>query len=247
MTKVELPLRLSVWSGPRNISTAMMRSFGSRSDCHPVDEPFYACYLTQTGLQHPMREEIIASQPSNWKTVISEINGALPHKKSILYLKHMTQHMLSDIKLEGLADHTHCFLIRDPRLVIASFSEKMDRVSADATGFKRQLELYRYFSKHAAKRPVVIEGEDIQKNPGEMLEHLCEACNLPFDKAMLSWKAGPHPEDGIWGAHWYNAVEKSTGFAAYSEKQVLLSDEQEQLAKELEPYYQELKAHKLTR
>jgi len=237
--------QLSMWSGPRNISTAMMRSFGNRPDCVAVDEPFYAHYLAKTGLEHPMRAEILKSQPQQWQTVIKQLDKALPPEKSLLYLKHMTQHMLPEIDRAALLDHVHCFLIRDPRLVIASFAAKWDQIDANATGFHQQLELYHYYSRHSPTAPIIIEGEDIQKSSREILQKLCAACNIPFSDRMLSWERGKKPEDGVWGAHWYNSVENSTGFTAYKPKPINLTPEQEQLAKELDPVYQELKCLKL--
>ncbi|OUR77810.1 hypothetical protein A9Q83_09845 [Alphaproteobacteria bacterium 46_93_T64] len=238
--------RFSMWSGPRNISTAMMRSFGNRPDCTAVDEPFYAFYLKETGLEHPMRDEVLASQPQNWQDVLSQMEDTLPEKTKILYLKHMTQHMLPQIDLSHMTEHTHCFLIRDPRLVIASFSQKWDQVDASSTGFQQQMELFEYFCQHSEKSPVIVEGEDIQNSPDDMLKKLCATCDIPFSDKMLGWSAGKKPEDGIWGAHWYNAVESSTGFAPYSPKEVELTSEQETLARQLEPIYLELKSGKLT-
>lgn len=222
-----------------------MHSFGNRSDCQAIDEPFYSYYLTETGLQHPMREAVIASQPTDWQQAMDQINGPVANNKNLFYVKHMTQHMLPDVALDQLLDHTHCFLIRDPRLVIASFSLKHDQVTAEATGFRRQLELYEYFKDR--NLPVcVVEGEDIQKNPEIILKKLCQHCDIPFDKNMLNWATGKHPEDGVWGEHWYNAVGTSTGFAPFKEREVHLSDALEALATELYPFYLQLKQQKLT-
>jgi Sulfotransferase domain len=234
-----------MWSGPRNISTAMMRAFGSRSDCHPVDEPFYAYYLKQTGLQHPMRADILDSQQQDWQAVVAQINTTPSADKSFKYLKHMTQHMLPQIDRHVFNDHINAFLIRDPRLVIASFSEKWDQVSAEATGFRQQMDLYEHFCTHGNLKPIIIEGEDIQKAPETMLRKFCEESRISFDPAMLSWTAGTKAEDGVWGSHWYNAVIASTGFAPYREKTIELTKEQEALAHQLTPIYQELKSQKL--
>ncbi len=234
-----------MWSGPRNISTALMRSFGSRSDCLAVDEPFYAYYLQETGLNHPMRDEILQSQPINWKKVVANINDHQSTDKHVLYLKHMAQHMLPEIEKSHFLDHINCFLIRDPRLVIASFSEKWDQIDAAATGFQQQLELFEYFEQHAKKPSIVIEGEDILKSPERMLKSLCSAAEIEFSPEMLKWEKGSRPEDGIWGAHWYNAVEASTGFAPFAPRTVTLSPELEELANELTPIYQFLKQRKL--
>lgn len=224
----------------------MMRSFASRPDCEAVDEPFYAYYLNKTGLDHPMRDEVLKSQSQQWQTVIEEVNSPLPAGKSIRYLKHMTQHMLDEIDLGQLNNHIHCFLIRSPDLVVASFAAKYDKVTAEATGFKQQRDLFHYFKQQTGKTPVVVEGEDIQKDPARMLEKLCEACNLPYTEKMLSWKTGAHSADGVWGAHWYGAVEASTGFAPYQEKSVSLSASQKELTEELMPYYEELRQCKIT-
>lgn len=236
---------LSMWSGPRNISTALMRSFSNRSDCQAVDEPFYAYYLSKTGLKHPMRDDILANQPNWWETALEELNGPAHDGTSFKYIKHMTQHMLPEIDLDQFLDHQHCFLIRAPRLVLASFSQKMENFTAESTGFRQQLDLYTYF-KSKGQPALVIEGEDILKSPEGMLKKLCGACNISFEPAMLSWPTGTRPEDGVWAAHWYQAVEASTGFAAYTEKNPQLPPALEALAIELEPYYLEMKKHKLT-
>jgi hypothetical protein len=240
-----LPLRLSMWSGPRNISTALMRSFGSRLDCQVVDEPFYAYYLNETKLDHPMKAEVIQSQPTCWKSVITDINGSMSSGKSVLYLKHMAQHMLAGVDKSHFLGHVNCFLIRDPRLVISSFSEKWDQIDAASTGFEQQLELFKYFEKHSDTPSLVIEGEDILKNPEKMLKTLCTAAGISYDPAMLKWKKGRRLEDGVWAAHWYNAVEASTGFAPFTPKNVTLTQEQEELAERLNPSYQFLRQRKL--
>lgn len=234
-----------MWSGPRNISTALMRSFSNRSDCQAVDEPFYAYYLSKTGLQHPMRDDILASQPNSWQEAMDGLNSPAQEGKSVRYIKHMTQHMLPEIDLDLFLDHQHCFLIRAPRLVLASFSAKMENFTADSTGFRQQLELYRYF-KSKGRPIVVVEGEDILKSPERMLRKLCAASKISFEASMLSWPAGSRGEDGVWAAHWYHAVEASTGFAPFTEKNIQLPPGLEALAIELEPYYLEMRKHKLT-
>lgn len=239
------PIRLSMWSGPRNISTALMRSFGNRNDCQAIDEPFYAYYLNETGLAHPMREEVIQSQPNDWETVAEALNGPVEGNKSLLYIKHMAQHMLPPINKDCFLEHVNCFLIRDPRLVIASFAQKWDQIEASTTGFPQQMELFEYFSEHGKYSPVVIEGEDILKAPETMLSHLCTTIGIDFDPSMLAWEKGPRKEDGVWGSHWYSAVENSTGFQTYEKKSVILTREQEQLAGELQPIYELLRKKKL--
>lgn len=242
----DMPHRLSMWSGPRNISTAMMRSFGNRPGCVAVDEPFYAHYLVKTGLDHPMREEIIASQPQDWQTVVNGLTtDPLPAGSDFQYIKHMTHHILPEIDLFWLGQHRHCFLIRDPRLVIASYAAKWDRISTEDIGIKRQVELFDIIQEATGTTPVVVEAEDILREPEKMLKRLCEKLDLPWSPTMLSWPPGRREEDGIWAEHWYAAVEDSTGFAPYSPKNISLSPAHEELRQEQMPYYDRLKAHKI--
>lgn len=235
-----------MWSGPRNISTAMMRSFGNRSDCRGIDEPFYAYYLTETGLQHPMRDAVIASQSSSWQEVVSELNGSPVPRTELLYIKHMTHHILPEIDVENFLSHENCFLIRDPRLVIASYAAKWDRISTDDIGIKRQLEIFESLHKLSGKVPIVIEAEDILKDPQHVLPKLCRLLDIPWQPQMLNWPAGRREEDGVWAQHWYASVDASTGFAPYLAKDVDLTADQEMLLAAQMPYYEELKAHKIS-
>ncbi len=240
------PVRLSMWSGPRNISTAMMRSFGNRPGCSPIDEPFYAYYLVQTGLPHPMREEVIASQPRDWQSVVESLTTVpLPTGSDLQYIKHMTHHILPEIDLSWLAHHRHCFLIRDPRLVIASYAAKWDQISTDDIGIKRQVELFETVREITGEIPAVVEAEDILRDPETQLKRLCEKLALSWTPAMLTWPAGRREEDGVWAEHWYASVEASTGFAPYSPKNISLSPAHEELRQEQMPYYEKLKAHKI--
>ena len=236
--------RISMWSGPRNISTAMMRSFASRPGCQAVDEPFYAYYLATTGLPHPMHEEIIASQPTDWRMVAQNLNTPLQNG-DLLYVKHMTHHMLKEIDLGWLQDHKNCFLIRDPKLVIASYAAKWDRISTEDIGIKRQLEIFEAIQKLTGEVPIVIEAEDILKNPEGMLKKLCARLEIPWVPEMLSWPKGRRPEDGVWAPHWYASVEASTGFAPYREQDVKLTPEQQALLQQQLPYFEKLRRHKI--
>ncbi|MZR30103.1 HAD family hydrolase [Sneathiella sp. DP05] len=237
-------MRISMWSGPRNISTAMMRSFGSRPECQAVDEPFYAYYLATSGLKHPMYKEVIASQPTDWKVVAGDLNASRP-AGSMLYIKHMTHHMLPEVDLGFLVKHRNCFLIRDPKRVIASYAAKWDRISTEDIGIKRQLEIFRAIEKLTGQTPVVVEAEDILKNPAEMLKKLCNALDIPWQQRMLGWPKGRRPEDGIWAEHWYASVEDSTGFAPYEERDIVLKPELEGLLAEQLPYFEALRSHKI--
>lgn len=234
-------MRLAMWSGPRNLSTAMMYSFGARSDFAVVDEPFYAAYLAQTGLAHPMREAILASQSTDPVQVIDQLLGPIPEGKPHFYQKHMSQHMIAGIPRDWVSQLTNVFLIRHPTRVAASFSAKYDNPTLADIGFVQQVELYDQLQAGGAN-PVVIDSHDIRKDPEIMLRRLCDAIGLAWDPAMLSWPAGGHPSDGVWATHWYAAVHGSTGFAGPEGDLPDLDGPRAALAKAAMPAYQRLRA-----
>lgn len=237
-------MRLAMWSGPRNLSTAMMYAFGARRDFAVIDEPFYAAYLTRTGLNHPMRDEIIASQPADPEEVIANLLGPVPDGRPHFYQKHMSQHMIPGIPRAWIDDVTNIFLIRHPARVAASFSDKYDKPALADIGFVQQVELYdRLVASGAA--PVVIDSGDIRSDPRTMLRRLCAAIDLPWDPAMLSWPRGGHPDDGVWAAHWYASVHASTGFATAEGALPSLTGDRARLAEAAMPYYERLSARKL--
>lgn len=203
--------RIAMWSGPRNISTAMMRSFGNRPDCRVVDEPFYAAYLARTGLDHPMREAVLASQPQDWRAVVADLDALAG---PVVYEKHMTHHMLPGFGLDWAAGRANAFLIRDPAEVLASYTVKRSEVTLDDIGVVRQRELFDREADRLGRAPPVVRGADVLADPRGMLSALCEALGIPFDEAMLRWPAGPRDSDGVWAPAWYDAVERSTGFEA---------------------------------
>lgn len=205
-------MKIAMWSGPRNLSTAMMYSFGARSDCAVVDEPFYGPYLRLTGIDHPMREEILASTTGDVDRIVEQITGSNPAQKTHFYQKHMTQHMVDGVPRGWMADVKNVFLIRHPARVVASFAKKYPDVVESDIGFLQQVELFNYVCD-LGQRPLVIDSADIRQNPSERLQDLCRALGIDWDAGMLSWSAGGHPADGIWAAHWYDAVHRSTGFA----------------------------------
>lgn len=207
----EAPLRIAMWSGPRNLSTAMMRSFGARADTQCIDEPFYAAFLALTGADHPMRNEILKAHPTNPGTIAHEMaHGAA--SKPIVYQKHMTHHMVAGIPRDWMAHVRNLFLIRHPARVLASYARKMEAVSLEAIGFTQQAELFDHAAELARATPAVVDADDILRNPASVLPALCEALAIPSDAAMLSWPPGQRAEDGVWAAHWYDAVWASTGF-----------------------------------
>src|SRR5579859_1059769 len=238
-------LRLAMWSGPRNISTAMMRSWENREDTAVVDEPLYAHYLIATGVDHPGREEVIASQPGNWRVVTKALTGPIPDHKPIWYQKHMTQHVLQDMALDWLDALTNCFLIRRPELVVASFTRTRPDAALWELGFEQQTRIFDHLSQRLGMAPLVLDAEDILRAPAAMLRALCTKLGIPFSERMLHWPAGPRASDGVWAPHWYAAVERSTGFEAYATRSPTLTDYQRDLAEQCRPHYQALAKYRL--
>lgn len=201
-----------MWSGPRNLSTALMYAFAARGDCAVSDEPFYAAYLAATGIDHPMRDDVIASQPTDPNEVAAACLGPNPGGQPHWYQKHMTLHMISAFDRGFLAGLTNVFLLRHPAHVIASYARKREAPTLQDIGFLQQAELFDQVADMTGTVPPVITAESIRANPRGALAGLCSALGLPFTEKMLSWPPGPKPYDGVWAPHWYNAVHRSTGF-----------------------------------
>jgi Sulfotransferase domain len=242
----EPPIRIAMWSGPRNISTAMMRSFGARADTAVIDEPFYAAYLAQTGLVHPMRQEVIAAQPNDWRDVVTALLGRVPGDKPVCYQKHMTHHMIPAFGREWLAQVRNAFLIRDPAAVLASYVVKRGEVTLADIGIVQQRELFDQEAERLGRAPPTVEGSDILANPARVLARLCAALGIAYTDAMLHWAAGRRDSDGVWAPSWYDAVERSTGFAPpASRPAVTLDSELQRIADAARPHYESLAKHKL--
>jgi hypothetical protein len=239
-------IRVAMWSGPRNISTAMMRSFENRPDTAVVDEPFYAAYLAETGLDHPMREEVLAAQPADWRAVVGQLTGPVPDGKPIFYQKHMTHHMLPGMRLDWTAGCRNAFLIRPPEQVLASYARKRGEVSLADIGVQRQAELFDREADRLGAAPPVIEAGDVLAGPRGMLSALCRTLGIPFSEGMLRWPAGPRASDGVWAPAWYDAVERSTGFEAPRRMgEVKLDVSLRQIADAARPHYERLAKHRL--
>jgi len=242
----EAPIRIAMWSGPRNISTAMMRSFGARPDTAVVDEPFYAAYLLHTGLSHPMREEVIASQPNDWRDVVAGLLGRIPQGRAVCYQKQMTHHMVPAFGRDWLAQVRNAFLIRDPAAVLASYVVKRGEVTLADIGIVEQRELFEQEAERLGRAPPVVEGADILADPARMLARLCAALGLAYTDAMLHWPAGRRDSDGVWAPAWYDAVERSTGFEKPSVRGVAkLDSDHQRIADAARPHYEALARHKL--
>jgi hypothetical protein len=242
------PIRIAMWSGPRNISTAMMRAFENRGDCAVCDEPFYAAYLVATGLRHPMREDIVASQPTDARAVAEALVGPSPEGKPIWYQKHMTHHMVAGFDRDWIDACVNAFLIRKPEAVLASYARKRESFSLDEIGLPAQVDIFARAADRLGRAPPVVEGQDVLSDPEGMLRALCRACGIGFDAAMLAWPAGPRASDGVWAPVWYESVEKSTGFAPPRNEAGFdeLSDALKRIAEAARPLYENLARHKLT-
>nr|CAA6829447.1 MAG: Branched-chain-amino-acid aminotransferase-like protein 2 [uncultured Thiotrichaceae bacterium] len=234
---------LAMWSGPRNLSTAMMRAWENRSDTQVWDEPLYGAYLRQTGIQHPMGEAIIAQNESDPAIVMQQC--ATPNADSFSYQKHMTHHVLPDYSLDWLAGIHHCFLLRDPREVLLSYAQKREQPTLDDIGLPQQLRLFREVTDQLGHMPMVIDAKDFLRKPKRYLEVLCEYSGIPFSSAMLSWPAGRRESDGVWAEHWYDSVWKSTGFGAWKAREGELDHKLLDIYREGDEIYQELYQYRL--
>jgi Sulfotransferase domain len=240
------PIRIAMWSGPRNISTAMMRSFENRDDTAVIDEPFYAAYLVATGIDHPLRAQSIASQPNGWREVVTQILGPVPLGRPIWYQKHMTHHMLPGFGRDWIAQMRNAFLIRDPQSVLASYTEKRSAVTLADIGFVQQRELFEREADRLGHAPPVIASDDVLRNPRATLGALCAALDIPFSQNMLAWPMGRRETDGVWAPAWYDSVERSTGFApARARPHKRLDSELQAIAEAARPHYEHLARYRI--
>ena len=243
--KMSPPLRLAMWSGPRNISTAMMRSWGNRDDTVVVDEPLYAHYLHVTRKPHPGSEEVIAAGETDWRKMVGQLTGPVPGGRAICYQKHMTHHLLPGMGREWLGELTNCFLIRHPREVLASYAKVIETPELEDLGFVQQAEIFEWVLKETGSVPPVLDAADVLRNPRRMLGLLCDALGIDFQESMLAWPPGPRTTDGVWAKHWYAEVEKSTGFRPYQSKRIELPERLEALYSECLEDYQLLYSQRL--
>ncbi|HEY5289521.1 MAG TPA: hypothetical protein VIJ59_05765 [Caulobacteraceae bacterium] len=238
-------IRIAMWSGPRNISTAMMRAFENRPDTEVIDEPFYAAYLAASGADHPMREVVLAKQESDPAKVAQGIVGSGPLGAPIFYQKHMTHHMLPGFERGWMERCRHAFLIRAPERVLASYAARRADVEMDDIGFVQQASLFDEATQRMGRAPPVIDADDVLADPRRVLGALCAALDIPFHAAMLNWPAGPRPTDGAWAPAWYDAVLRSTGFAASPRDAPVLDTRLGAMASAVRPIYERLARDRL--
>jgi Sulfotransferase domain len=234
-------VRLACWSGPRNISTATMRAWENRPDCHVVDEPLYAWYLAHTGLDHPARELVIEAGEADWRRVVASLTAPWPDGPALQYQKHMAQHLVPDLPRDWIGSLRNVLLIRHPAEVVSSYVRSRASVTPDDIGVLQQLELRRLLGPDVP----VIDAADFLRDPEGYLRWLCDYAGVDFTPAMLSWPAGPRDSDGVWAPYWYDAVLRSTGFEPYRPRRVELSTEGEAVVSALRPAYDELHAARL--
>lgn len=244
MSAAREPVRIAMWSGPRNISTAMMRAWENRGDCAVSDEPLYAHYLDHTGLDHPAREEVIADGQTDWRQVVDDLLGPVPGGAPVWYQKHMTHHLLPHIDHGWIAGLRNVLLIRDPRQVVASYVKSRATVTAQDIGLPQQVELYEALAA-GGEPPPVIDAGDFLRAPEAHLRALCAWLGIDFTPRMLHWPKGRRDSDGIWAPHWYAQVWESTGFEVPAEKNVVLDGIPAEVAEQCRPYYERLHALRL--
>ncbi len=250
MPDARAPIRIAMWSGPRNISTAMMRAWGNRPDTFVIDEPFYAFYLKATGKKHPGADEVIATGETDWRRVVAQLMGPIPeswHKGTshIVYQKQMTHHLLPGVDRQWLGAMTNCFLIRDPREVILSYIKKQADPTLEDLGLVQQAEIFDWVCQTIEKVPPVIDAQDVQQNPEQVLRRLCDAVGVEFSESMLSWPPGLRETNGIWAKHWYGEVARSTSFRPYQPKDESVPERLREIHERCRECYERLYAHRL--
>jgi hypothetical protein len=231
---------VSCWSGPRNISTALMRSWSSRKDTFVTDEPFYAYYLKETKLKHPLYKEIINKYSSNYDEIVNYLINSIPKDKKIWYQKHMAHHIFNFNNIEWVNNCENCILLRHPKEVISSYSKKNQLNSVEELGYPQQYEIVKYLKK-INKSYLILDSSDLLKNPEKVLSNWCMTINIKFDKSMLIWEKGNYVTDGIWWKNWYDNVIKTTGFKEYEKKDINIENKYDSIYNESMKYYSYLK------
>ena len=240
-----MTLRIAMWSGPRNISTAMMRAWENRGDCAVSDEPLYAAYLAATGLDHPGRDEVIAAGETDWRLVANALLGPAPGDAPVWYQKHMSHHLLPDIGTDWVFGLRNVFLIRDPAEVVASYIKSRATVAPEDIGLLQQAMLFERLRERSGETPMVVDAGDFLHAPEAHLRAICAALGIAFTPRMLSWPPGPRASDGVWAPYWYDAVWKSTGFEAWHARETALSGTALAVAEACRPAYEALHARRM--
>ena len=231
--------KIACWSGPRNISTALMRSWSSRNDTFVSDEPFYAYYLKEKHLKHPMYKAIIDYYPTSYDNIVKNLSSEIPNGKECWYQKHMAHHLIDLNNINWIKNFENCILIRHPKDVINSYAKKNTLNHIDELGYPQQYKIMRYLDG-IGKKFIVIDSNTLLNNPKRILSRWCNSINLEFDISMLKWKKGTHPQDGIWWKHWYDNVIITTHFQSFSSNEEKLDQKYQSIYDEALDYYNKL-------
>ena len=245
MMRPREPLRIAMWSGPRNISTAMMRAWENREDCAVSDEPLYAAYLKETGIDHPGRDDVIAHGETDWRRVAAAMLGPIPGGKAIWYQKHMTHHLLPGMDTDWLLSLRNVLLIRDPAEVVASYIKSRAAVAPEDIGLLQQGALFDLLSDRLGEAPAVIDAGDFLRAPESHLRALCVRLGIAYTPRMLAWPAGPRDSDGVWAKYWYDAVWRSTGFEPWRAREDALPPAAATVAEACRPVYERLRRYRM--
>ena len=237
-------VRVAMWSGPRNISTAMMRAFENRPDTVVVDEPLYAAYLARTGIDHPARDDVLASQPTDLDRAIAALSAPLPDGRTVHYAKHMAHHVSREMDLSWTLGFRTVLLIRDPAEVVASYVRSRESCEPNDIGLLQEEWLMALWDEHHLEVPILDAG-DFLRAPEAYLRWLCDWLGIPFTARMLSWPPGPRASDGVWAPHWYRTVWASTGFEPWRARGTSLSDHDAAVAEACRPAYERLHARRV--
>lgn len=237
---------IAIWSGPRNISTALMRSWEARGDAAVVDEPLYAAYLDATGLEHPGRAEILAAHERDWRRVVATLTGPVPGGKAIYYQKHMAHHLLPEMDDTWVLALRNALLLREPREMLVSLAKVIPEPRVEDTGLPQQERLLALLLDRTGAAPPVIDARDVLADPARMLAALCARLEVPWTERMLAWEPGRRATDGAWAQHWYDAVERSTGFAPWRPREEPVPARLGSVLEECEAIYARLAEHRMT-
>jgi len=237
---------IAMWSGPRNISTALLRAWENRWDTVVCDEPLYGQYLLKTKAPHPGTEKVVTCQETDWRKVVSWLSGPIPNGKRIFYQKHMAHHLLPEIERDWFPQFFHCILIRNPHEMLTSLLKIFPEPRLPDTAFPQQVDLFHYLKNTLGQAATIIDSRDILENPEWMLRALCSKIGVPFSKSMLHWPAGGRDTDGVWAKHWYSNVEKSTTFEPYRPREEVVPAPFTKLLQQCQNLYEELYEHRLT-
>jgi hypothetical protein len=237
-------VRVGMWSGPRNISTAMMRAWENRPDTVVVDEPLYAAYLDRTGLDHPGRDEVLASQPTSLTEIVASLHAALPDGRTVHYAKHMAHHIDIGLDAAWTDGFRNVLLIRDPAEVVASYVRSRESCEPEDIGLLQQRWLLDRWDALAYDVPV-LDSADFLRDPEGHLRWLCDWLGIGFTDRMLTWPPGPRDSDGVWAPYWYGAVLSSTGFEPYRPREVSLSAHDGAVAEACRPAYDAMRERRV--